>query len=709
MASTRLLCVSAFVAACLLVGCKPSARALETPGGNDSPPAETDPESTEAPVYPAGVSHSASIDRVALSPSGRAGLSRDTIGGLRLWPALDGSREPLPITVAAARSFALLETGDAFVVLAVEGSGGARFIAVRPDGSTDTVATLAPFNPVLEVHALAGGESGRFLVLMKDGSLRVFDPSGAELATFDEKGFQPASLRTSADGKHVLAVSTMDPVGSTSRAEVQRISLSDAGPGLELRRSGVPQIVQSSAGIMPTTVALSPDGSEVAVASAPLGNNWNLQLFDLAVDAEPKTIAVQFQAHQQPHIGYVAPASLLVSANDSTTSRLVDTESGEIRLRTSIPSDFSHQGRAQALGRGVQLVGYGTYVFVHDVSARTHRFLGYTATQGSGVGVSPSGSHVAWAYAQGPVVIETVDGSREDVSLDMGPNTFSGTKVRFVDEEHVLVLDSVGELSLVHWPSQTTVAHAGTMSNIRALHLDRDQGVCVIERHSNDAWVYELSIEGGFVGPYIVSDVSKMGIMRPAPPSDILLWTQLASGNKVRSYTLDQLRGDLTLEEMKSLTVELDVGRSSALAIDPLGQEYGVRWNGSSLELFVSKDQETLASAPLRSNEINQILPSPQGDRFLAVLNHQGVISAVMHDSKTAESLWSYASGEFSSDTSWSDDGRFVAISGGTGAVLLDAHTGKPVVSRCGLQFRAVSAPPSNAFAFNNQHSICEP
>src|SRR5687767_10057647 len=42
-----------------------------------------------------GVAHSGSIDRLAVAPDGRGAVSSDVVGGARLWPALDGSREPV--------------------------------------------------------------------------------------------------------------------------------------------------------------------------------------------------------------------------------------------------------------------------------------------------------------------------------------------------------------------------------------------------------------------------------------------------------------------------------------------------------------------------------------------------------------------------------------------------------------------------------------
>lgn len=697
--------------ACLLLGCGPKTEGTSTPepaSAGAVTESSSAPQTDPRPAYP-GVAHSASIDQVAIDPTGVAALSRDTVGGLRLWPALDGSAEPQAVPIANPRSMAVLRDGKTrFVVFAVEASGGARFVSMTSDGHAKDVAALPPFNPVLQVAALNGERGSRFAALMKDGSVRIFDLGGEERGAFDEKGFQPISIRTSGDGRHLLALSTMDRVGPDARAEVQRLSLGGGADAPTLKRTGTPQIVKTTAAITETTVTFSPDGSEVAVLARASSNLWDIEVYDLGVDAQPRKISVKFNQHQQPHLGYTGAGKLLVSSNDGTPSQLVDTAESSVRLRTSIPQDFNHQGRAQVSAAGRQILGYGTFLFVHDVEDRQHRFLGYMATQGSGVGLSPTGSHVAWAYAQGPVVVESIDGSADAVEIDYGSNNFAGTRVRFVDDEHVLIVDSVGEVTLWHWPSQTTIGRAGTMSNVRNVHMDPAQGVLVLERHTNEAWVYEVSVEEGFVGPYIVGDTSRLGIVRPTPPSDVVLWSMQASSNKMREFTLDQLRSDLTTAESDALAADLVAGQSPPLAVDPLGRHYGVRWNGKALELFIVQGKETVGSKAMPSNDISQILPSPTGDRFLAVLNRSGAVSVAMHDTKTMESQWSYSTGVFNSDTVWSDDGRYVAFSANTGAVLLDAENGEAVLSRCGLRFSALGAPPSTAFSAPNQKSLCE-
>src|SRR3569832_140727 len=65
---------------------------------------------------PVGVPHGGFINHVAVTEPGDAAVSLENIGGLRLWPTLDGSREPVPFTVNGAAAVALSPAGKELLV-----------------------------------------------------------------------------------------------------------------------------------------------------------------------------------------------------------------------------------------------------------------------------------------------------------------------------------------------------------------------------------------------------------------------------------------------------------------------------------------------------------------------------------------------------------------------------------------------------------------
>jgi hypothetical protein len=94
---------------------------------------------------------------------------------------------------------------------------------------------------------------------------------------------------------------------------------------------------------------------------------------------------------------------------------------------------------------------------------------------------------------------------------------------------------------------------------------------------------------------------------------------------------------------------------------------------------------------------------------FVAVLQRTGGNAIAVFRSDTLEENWSFSSGVFHSDISWSPDGRYVAVAAQTGAVVRAADSGEAVLQRCGLEFEALGTPPTTALQTINQRTICEP
>lgn len=667
-----------------------------------------------------GAGHTANIDLVAIASDGKAVVTRDQIGGTRLWPALDGSAEPLVIPVQGPQHVSVATRSKGrFTVAAVDSSGGAKIFGVDPDGTVVEVGALAPFQPLFGIYVLPGGN--RLLALFRDHSIRLVDREAKELASLEERRFRPTSLRLGADGKSFVAV--LGTTGSSNRAEVQRLELVEGeGAKPTIRLVGKVRVIAAANPLSESTAVMSPDARRFAVVDKPAGTQWELLVIDLAKDGAEERLSVQMPSHLIPNLGFVSAHELLASANDGSLSWLLDLDDGSQRARTSAPQDFVNQGRAQATAAGMQTVGHGTWLFVHDVVDRSHRYLGYQSFQTQSVAVSPSGEWVAWAYMAGPVFVESLDeGRHERFEVPSEPN-FGTLKVRFLDDEHLVSIDGAGGIHLHRWRDGTLVDEAGIHGAIRALHFERPRGngggksgggengrgLMLVERHNNDAHLFEVSAEG-FRGPYIVADQAfRSGLLANGAPGheDAVMWT-LDSGNRLRHYGLAELRGDPSQEAVMAKGDPIPSGKVAPLAIDRFGRHYGVRWNGSTMELFVDfgAHLKTKISA---SGDISSIEPSPSGKHFVAVHQRGQNTSLSVHDTETLEEQWSFSTGVFNNEVVWSPDGRFVAVAANTGAVVLDAKTGKPVQRRCGVEFEAVGAAPSTAFNSLNLRSMCE-
>ena len=566
-------------------------------------------------------------------------------------------------------------------------------------------AALPPFTPLVDGSVLPGGE--RILVLYRDGNLALINTAGKELAKLDERKFKPSRIRVSRDGRHAVAIVPLSREASSFRTELVRLDLGTVKEP-KLVRDGSPRVVESDVDLDATTLAIDLLGSKAATAKRGVGDKWELEVHLLGRDEAPRKLTVKVPSHMVPQLGFVGRDRLIVSSHEGSVSWVLDLAKGESRPRVSIPQDHTHQGKVQAVGPRRQIVAYGSWLFVHDVADKKHRFLGYKATQGAAVSVSPNSKYVAWGYTQGPVVVEPVDPADKSEAVQIRLERNNGQpKVRFVDDERIVVVDSTGAIYLYAWRTGNLLAEAGVMGNIRSVQMDLANKLLLVDRHNSAAQLFEVTADG-FGEVYTVADQAyRMGLLDTKSETDPLLWT-LDGSNKMRQYSRKDLRSDLSREATLERGTALKNGQPAPLAVDRKGRHYGVRWTGSQLELFVERSGKT-ASKPVPSGDVNQIIPSPDGTRFLAVFNRAGAISAAVHETSSLTPLWSYSTGVFNTDVSWSADGSLVGMAAQTGAILLDSESGRPVRLRCGLAFTAVGAPPPNAFSNVNQRSLCEP
>lgn len=105
-----------------------------------------------------GVPHGGQIQTVAVTERGDAALTADSINGLRLWPALDGSRPPIPLAVPShPEQLAIGHAGRDLLAVILDTAGGVTLIRVGLDGTVRTQAQLPGGPTYAEVAMLDDG------------------------------------------------------------------------------------------------------------------------------------------------------------------------------------------------------------------------------------------------------------------------------------------------------------------------------------------------------------------------------------------------------------------------------------------------------------------------------------------------------------------------------------------------------------------------
>src|SRR5512140_2549203 len=109
------------------------------------------PASSKGPPAPLTAAHGAEIVALGVVPDGLAVASADRLGGIRLWAALDGTREPVVIQGAMPRSITLAYDGDGFAIGTLDAAGGVQVIRTSVDGDVRGRVTVGGDQPATQI------------------------------------------------------------------------------------------------------------------------------------------------------------------------------------------------------------------------------------------------------------------------------------------------------------------------------------------------------------------------------------------------------------------------------------------------------------------------------------------------------------------------------------------------------------------------------
>jgi hypothetical protein len=213
---------------------------------------------------------SANIREVAATEAGDAALTIDERGGVRLWPALDGSREPVEISAPAAVQIALSRSGSDLIAAVLDQAGSAQLLRVDRDGGVRSRTQIGGEISITRLVAIDDG----MLAQRVDQTIVQLDGTGHVRATL---ATDPGERIVRVVARHgaVLAVIEGDDGTATSARWIE--------PGLVWGAR-----VTLPAAIVPETVALSPSHRRLAAAEA---TSRHLFVYDLLAQQALATTA----------------------------------------------------------------------------------------------------------------------------------------------------------------------------------------------------------------------------------------------------------------------------------------------------------------------------------------------------------------------------------------------------------------------------------
>lgn len=398
--------------------------------------------------------HDAEMTEVVLCPRGRAALTLDAEGGVRLWEDVRAGGPSVPLTVAAHEPawMSLASAGTTgFVVGFVDTTGGVQISRIERSESGASQVPLfeiSPRDPAFELHVLDGGE--RVLVLGIDHRIRLYDTEGNTLSVLDEHGFTPWQLRVTQPAGAAPAIAAV-LAGPT---RTQALSVEDD----RVRLLGEAHTIELDEGPNRNSMALTPDGRTVVAMRRHerRGRSFSLVLTDLQTGAR-RRLVTHIDARERPRMHVVdehrvllesetgkgfwvdlAAATPVPEGTNPAELEVEPTPSSAVDLPASTPDRRMHT----TVVRGVRAVPMAHALVIDAIDEDGSAGFHAAPLQPDAVALDPSGERVAW-LVDGRVFLDAVDGRQSPREL-----TWAGgdpVRLSFVARDRLLVVTRGGE------------------------------------------------------------------------------------------------------------------------------------------------------------------------------------------------------------------------------------------------------------------------
>jgi hypothetical protein len=618
---------------------KPVTRASAAPALPAPPLVRTDAGRGGAEAPPA-----AAIAHVAVTPDGTAAATADENGDVRLWPALDGTRQPRVVIAPQAHALAIGPRADGFTIAVLDAAGGLYLANVDRDGHSRSHVSLAGDAAYVGIAMTSAG----LLAWRADESIALLDGDGATLAQVaTEPGERIVTIAVS--GGHAAAL-----LARENKRGVRGLALAGGMRWNDWIALG------DSVG---DTLAVSPSGTRLAVVEGEQlavldgagrliehGNRFATDVFaftedDTLVFATRSGLAWHFVGRSLTLGPHDVTGPLLAVGGD----RAVSASNGELVLASSKKaSQYLGYGMvaptiAQPAIDGQLVIGLGATFLTLDKSL---------AEAGTPTFPVPPNTQVAdmrWLGGDAWVVeaADPDDGVTSLVVVGGGKSKVVRSGLVFT---HVLMYE----------PS----THLLTLSLGDAPSVYRF-----------DPATLELALLTSVKGePYTQTELV------PVAPA--------RAGGAQLLYA--SLRDETTVEWLRDPAKLRDVALASAkfqgaiAATDAAGHVYGWQSTASGMELAVLAAGKRIGKLPAEGPV--SLWPAPAGDEVIEISAH--VVTLLALDGKQR---WQLPI-DSASQALWLTDGS-VAIVTGAGIVRVDAKTGAITAARCGWQF-GLSAKP---------------
>ncbi|MDB4954257.1 MAG: hypothetical protein JWO36_1826 [Myxococcales bacterium] len=645
--------------ACIIIAFMQAAPAPAGPhDAPRAPPTPRAPSPTPSAKPAISAPHGGVIEIVAITPDATAALTSDELGGSRLWPTLDGTREPLLVQLPNARELAFTRRADGYAVIALDAAGGIIVAMLDARGQTRSHRSL-PIEPgFVEIVATEAGVLG----WRKDQTLVLFGDDGT-----------PKSLLKTEAGQHVVAIAAAGKVAvaaiETAVEGVRRVRSLSLEP--KLAWGNVLEVGPRVGG----EIAISPNGEWLASIEVVAATGARKILISNA--AHKGTGPTEQEAGDTTELAFLDDNHLMLAGPSGTQIASFTFGATSSVAALPNPATGAHAPHAVlAVASGLALVGFDGELQV--VTPKATQYLGYALSAPKLVRTAGAGELV--------IGIGT-DFMRLDHSLEVASTVSVPTP------------PGIGPAELRWLGGSEWLAEATKEDGKTALMLLDLQRGTPSELRSNltsvELLLYEPSTNLLTLSMNAAPEVDrfdpathkleKLGTLPKSKPYEqtelVPVSPKLANGAQILRVTM---RDRVTIQwlhdpralDQASSTVTVE---GSLAATDAAGHAYVWRnVPAGRLELGIYSDGKAIGVLPTEGPVT--LWPDPTGTRVAEV----GARNVMLY-TLDGKRVWNLEIPTMT-EALWADDDSLAVISA-AGIARLDAKTGTVTAARCGWGF----------------------
>lgn len=605
--------------------------------------------------------HGGAIALIAETPDGTAAISSDELGGMRLWPTLDGTREPCVVDLGTPRDIAIGRHHDGFFLALIDAAHNLTLVVIDDQGRALRHVAITNDAGIVGIEMTDLG----VLAWSSDQTITLYDFEGAAIGRI---GTEPGQRLVTLAAHGKMAVTVVDVMaGSASKRLVRQLEITP-----KLAWDKPIDVGGEALG----TVAISRSGKRIAAA-------------------------VNFLDRKTKEIRVIEPATgrTLISQPIETTLELGFTDEDHLALGIGngvtwiditkkkpavVVGSMATAKTLFTTGDGQALTAMGGEMMV--AKPDDPKYLGYELESPQVATSGPNGSLVVGvgaAFAQLDSSLALVAGAAAPV---FPPNTTVAELAWLGGNDYAASItnpDGTNQTMVVASDGRTPVAVRPTATasrSIRPLRYEPSTHLLTVsfgETPTIDRWL---------------PDQRKLEKVATVPRGKgfqqrelVPIAPALAGGAAIIEVSLDE-KTTVAWTDATTKTRMATMPITSFVTADPAGHVYAwtVDTKASQLVLSVLSPGKTLATLP--HDGAVTLWPDPKGTRVLEL----GAAGAALYriDGTLAWKLPLLGA----SEAVWSDDNAISLITA-SGVARIDAATGNVIAARCGWKFGLTATP----------------